>query len=449
MKPSVLTKQNSPSFEQAKSPSPKSAILTNCGKTENQETPVKRAQKKLKRVPFTVSRLMEFCTHRELVNQTGHTAGDWPLVVLKELTDNALDACEEAEIAPVIDITVNDDSITIADNGPGIPAKTIDGILDYSIRVSSREAYCSPTRGAQGNALKTILPMGYVLDEGKGEERSSTTIIEARGLAHRIVFGVDHIRQEPKIEHNTEKSPVKTGTKVTVTLPNVHLHRWQDWAQKRFLQTCCGLRMAEPAFDSSAVLGRREQNRRRGIRPDMVEMATDVADIGALVRCQPVPALHGRPHRQSRNGHRPRIHFRVSRYDRHGQAKGSAGRDWRVTCFAAQLFRTAQGEDREHRRAARGTQEAHQAGATRRPWRHRQGPSLWSDGAGGRRSENIHLQPQLGDTGGLPRVVEFAFGIQRSGFEADNNTHESSRLVTGVNWSAAINNPFRLAGPQR
>ena len=134
-------------------------------------------------MPFTVSRLMEFCTHRELVNQTGHAAGDWPLVVLKELTDNALDACEEAEIAPVIDITVNNDSITIADNGPGIPAKTIDGVLDYSIRVSSREAYCSPTRGAQGNALKTILPMGYVLDEGKGEERSSTTIIEARGLA--------------------------------------------------------------------------------------------------------------------------------------------------------------------------------------------------------------------------------------------------------------------------
>jgi DNA topoisomerase VI subunit B len=50
-------------------------------------------------------------------------------------------------------------SIVIEDNGPGIPAKTIDGVLDYSIRVSSREAYVSPTRGAQGNALKTILPM--------------------------------------------------------------------------------------------------------------------------------------------------------------------------------------------------------------------------------------------------------------------------------------------------
>jgi hypothetical protein len=38
------------------------------------------------------------------------------------------------------------------------------GLSDYTIRVSSREAYVSPTRGAQGNALKTILAMGYVLD---------------------------------------------------------------------------------------------------------------------------------------------------------------------------------------------------------------------------------------------------------------------------------------------
>ncbi len=53
---------------------------------------------------FRVSRLMEFCTRRELQNQTGHSAEDWPLVVLKELMDNSLDACEEVEVAPVIEI---------------------------------------------------------------------------------------------------------------------------------------------------------------------------------------------------------------------------------------------------------------------------------------------------------------------------------------------------------
>jgi hypothetical protein len=146
------------SLQLGETPISKSSIFTNCGETETPETPVKSAQLKLTRVPFTVSRLMEFCTRRELVNQTGHEESERPLVVLKELVDDALDAAEEAEIAPVISIAVQGNAIVVKDNGPGIPAKTIDGVLDYSIRVSSREAYVSPTRGAQGNALKTSCP---------------------------------------------------------------------------------------------------------------------------------------------------------------------------------------------------------------------------------------------------------------------------------------------------
>ena len=93
----------------------------------------------------------------------------------KELFDNALDAAEEAEVAPVIEVIVGPGSISIQDNAGGFAAGTIESILDYSVRVSSREAYVSPTRGAQGNALKTILAMAYVLDR-----RSSS-----RGDSHR------------------------------------------------------------------------------------------------------------------------------------------------------------------------------------------------------------------------------------------------------------------------
>src|SRR4051812_17268949 len=55
----------------------------------------RKPEPKLTRVAFAVSRLMEFCSKRELQNQTGHSVYDWPLVVAKELLDNALDACEE------------------------------------------------------------------------------------------------------------------------------------------------------------------------------------------------------------------------------------------------------------------------------------------------------------------------------------------------------------------
>jgi hypothetical protein len=49
-----------------------------------------------------------------------------------------------------------------------------------------------------------------------------------------------------------------------------------------------------------------------------------------------------------------------------------------------------------------------------------------------------------GETDGVPRVVEFAFGLHRDGLAAGNGP--SRRLITGVNWSPGINNPFRQLG---
>jgi DNA topoisomerase VI subunit B len=167
-----------------------------------------RESVRLERVVFKTSRLLDFVGRRELTAQIGHEAALWPLVVLKELLDNALDAAEEAEIAPEITVEVltarGAARIQVSDNGPGLSNKTIRDILDYDVRVSSREAYVSPTRGAQGNALKTIIAMPYALDGGVGE-----TLIETRGMAHRIVFTADAVRQEPRLVRSTTRSTVK------------------------------------------------------------------------------------------------------------------------------------------------------------------------------------------------------------------------------------------------
>jgi hypothetical protein len=81
------------------------------------------------------------------------------------------------------------ESITIQDNAGGIDTETIRSILDYSIRVSSREAYVSPTRGAQGNAMKCLLAMGYVLDRKTDSVAAAAgvTIIETRGIRHQTL----------------------------------------------------------------------------------------------------------------------------------------------------------------------------------------------------------------------------------------------------------------------
>src|SRR5262250_1099548 len=104
---------------------------------------------KLQRTAFRTSRLLDFCSRKELIAQTGHQPDAWPLVLLKELVDNALDACEDAGTAPEVVVTVDGDGIEVRDNGPGIPAKTVEGVLDFAVRVSTREAYVSPCRGAQ------------------------------------------------------------------------------------------------------------------------------------------------------------------------------------------------------------------------------------------------------------------------------------------------------------
>src|SRR5262249_51045588 len=99
---------------------------------------------KLIRTTFRTSREMDFFSEKELVTQTGHNRDEWPLVILKELLDNSLDACEDADIAPVIRVVADAGGISVADNGPGLPEATLKGTLDFTVRTSNREAYVSP-----------------------------------------------------------------------------------------------------------------------------------------------------------------------------------------------------------------------------------------------------------------------------------------------------------------
>jgi hypothetical protein len=158
---------------------------------------------RLERITFRTSREMDFFTERELITQTGHARAEWPLVIVKELIDNALDACEEAGVPPVISVTADPCGITVCDNGPGLPEATLRGALDFTVRVSNREAYVSPCRGAQGNALKTLLPMPYVLDPEQGK-----FILAAHGKRHEITCGMDPISQRPVI--NDDITPAKS-----------------------------------------------------------------------------------------------------------------------------------------------------------------------------------------------------------------------------------------------
>ena len=393
---------------------------------------------------------MEFCTRRELVNQTGHDVFEWPLVVCKELVDNALDACEEAEIAPVIFVTVKRGSIAIEDNGPGIPAKTIESVLDYSIRVSSREAYASPTRGAQGNALKTILPMAYVLDEhnGKGEEASGKTMIEAHGLAHHIAFAVDHLRQEPKIGHATKPSTVVRGTRVTVRLPAIQWGSYEvdpiEHCKEAFLALAESYAWLNPHLSLRVSWNGEVKIDVQASNPTWAKwfpswptsphwydksrfrryMAAHITNRGNITVREFVSEFRGLSSTAKQRAVLSEIGASyVSLHSFFGRHKANGDN-------IAKLLAALQRHSKPVRAA--------QLGVIGKVHLYRV-----MEAAGGD-PKTFTYNRRDGETNGVPRVIEFAFGIHRDGLTASHGP--SRKIITGVNWSPGINNPFRQLG---
>jgi DNA topoisomerase VI subunit B len=404
-------------------------------------------------VAFTVSRLMEFCTKRELQNQTGHSIDDWLLVVLKELMDNALDACEEAEVAPIVSITVKKDgSITIQDNGDGIATATIKSILDYTIRVSSREAYVSPTRGAQGNALKTILAMGYVLDrevlkEGDNTEATGVTIIETRGAKNCIEFRVDHINNEPKITHTIGHSSVKTGTKITVKWPkeweewewqddrfkelaecyawfNPHLTLRGTWHGKKFIDVAAtgpDWKKWKPRNPTSAhwydqtrlqryLAAHAARDRELGQHRTVREFIAEFRGLSGTAVQRNVLQEVGCSHQSLAQ------FFGVKQVNRNGIARLLAAMQKHTKPVAPKHLGVIGADHLKQRFLA----------------------------AGGN-ADTFKYQQRKGTTDeGIPYIVEFAFGPHKSGLKGD--TDVSRKFITGANWSVGIENPFRRFG---
>ncbi len=168
----------------------------------------------MSREAFTLNRQLEFFTESELAKQLGHQRHWWQAVLVAELIDNALDHCEEFGILPNISVIVRSDSISITDNGRGIPAEVVANMVDFESRTSSRLNYACPTRGAQGNAAKCLFALPYVINGSRGSVE-----IDAAGVCHKIVATMDTIARTPVIEHTTETGKVQIGTSIKVDLP--------------------------------------------------------------------------------------------------------------------------------------------------------------------------------------------------------------------------------------
>jgi DNA topoisomerase VI subunit B len=360
--------------------------------------------------------------------------------ILKELVDNALDSCEEADTAPAITIDVSSakGTIVITDNGPGIAGRTIADILDYRVRVSSREAYVSPTRGAQGNALKTILAMGFALSGEHGE-----TMIESRGTAHRIVFAADRIRQEPRISHTTTRSFIENGTSITVHWPDSACSILTE-ARTRFLQIADDFGWFNPHLSLSLIW-------------DGETIAFPSASDPAWQKWRPSNPTS--PHWYDR--------ARLERYIAAHLSRDQDQKRQRLVREFITEFRGLSGTQKQKlvldeldaarvslaEFASNGSDLDHAAteGLLAAMQTHTRPPKAKDLGVIGREhllarflaygvhAETFKYKAIIGDTeNGLPVVIETAFGWCPKGSER--------RIVTGVNFSVALGNPFRSFG---
>jgi DNA topoisomerase VI subunit B len=121
-------------------------------------------------------------------------------------------------VAPEIGVEVEADDetigMTVSDNGLGIPAEVVRKVLDYNVRVSDKAAYRSPTRGAQGNALKTVIGIPYAL--GSREP----LVVEAQGVSHRIRPWVDPAGAVHFDYTSAEMLVESPGTTVSLQMPD-------------------------------------------------------------------------------------------------------------------------------------------------------------------------------------------------------------------------------------
>jgi DNA topoisomerase VI subunit B len=171
----------------------------------------------LERSTFQTSRLLEFFSEKELAMQMGCPQDQWPLALLKELIDNALDACESAGLLPEIEVMLEPDLLSVRDHGPGLPEATLERSLDYVVRVSDKANYVSPTRGQLGNTLKCLWAAPFVA----AGEAGSVEVVTG-GFTHRIAVTLDRIGQAPELRHMTEPDGfVKTGTRINLIWPGI------------------------------------------------------------------------------------------------------------------------------------------------------------------------------------------------------------------------------------
>ncbi len=147
------------------------------------------------------------------------------LTTIKEAVDNALDACEEAQILPDLFVEIrpvaeNRFRVIVEDNGPGIVKAQVPRIFG-KLLYGSKFHRLRQSRGQQGIGISAAGMYGQ-LTTGK------PVVIESRPgrrkSAHRFELVIDTLKNEPIVKKDVEVDwkGKPHGTRVEIELEGVH-----------------------------------------------------------------------------------------------------------------------------------------------------------------------------------------------------------------------------------
>ncbi|MFW5746295.1 MAG: DNA topoisomerase VI subunit B [Nanoarchaeota archaeon] len=142
------------------------------------------------------------------------------MTTIKEAVDNALDACEEANILPEITVEIIDMSddryrVIIEDNGPGIVKRQIPKIF-AKLLYGSKFHQLKMSRGQQGIGISAAVMYGQ-LTTGRPAKIMSKT--DAKQSAHVYELKIDTRKNEPNIVSDEKVEWEKDhGTRIEIDL---------------------------------------------------------------------------------------------------------------------------------------------------------------------------------------------------------------------------------------
>jgi hypothetical protein len=305
--------------------------------------------------------------------------------------------------------------------------------------VSDKSYYVSPTRGQQGNALKTLWAAPFVFHNAP-----ATIEVAARGVRHTVTVSLDRIAGEPKMEHSTMAEKVKTGTFWRVGWPAVA--SYLGCAETPVFYSAEQLLAAFSAVNQHAQFVLRHSGRQtvynhnggswrkwlpnRPTSPHWYRPSDLQALIAAYV------------HHDGDRGASKTVRQFVGEFDgltgskRQSEVVAAAGLNGRQT-----LADMLAGDDVDPEKVSSllAAMQAHarsvkpdQLGIVGKAWITDRLVELY-----GAAAESVRYKCVRGFADGLPFVLEVGFGVHRL-----DTTSDGRQVVVGLNWSPAIQLPF-------